>query len=169
MSKQATISKQKDGVKPQAQSSLLDVLSAVQIAIDTMPEAHLPNAKSISAQFMRTDATLSMLYKQILEARANLAALVAKYGLSDAMAETLTFNLSALEAAYAQRLALLRKRREEGSRGNRTIEVGIDTRREPMQAKGGERRNNTLWWLWALAAIDQTNRPGVPVPGLRAA
>lgn len=159
MSKHATHTKHQDGVKPRADRSLLDTLSAVSIAIDTMPEASLSNARSISIQFMRTDAMLSMIHKQILDARANLAALVTKYGMGDAMVETLTFNLSALEAAYAQRLALLRKRRAEGSRGNKTIEVGIDTRREPMRAQANERKPNSLWWLWALAAMEGKSAP----------
>ncbi len=156
-SRQATHTKHQDGAKPRADRSLLDSLSAVSIAIDTMPEASVSNARSLSIQFMRTDAMLSMIHKQILDARANLAALVAKYGMSDAMVETLTYNLSALEAAYAQRLALLRKRREEGSRGNKTIEVGIDTRREPMRAPEKARNSNSLWWLWVLAAAERKN------------
>lgn len=172
MSKHTNHKATKDGVKPRAQQSLLDSLGAVSVAIAAMPEDSRPTAKSISEQFMRTDVLLSALYKQILDARANLAALVAKYGMGDAMVDTLTFNLSALEAAYAQRLSLLRKRREEQSRGAKTIDLAEEAKAKAWAQPYQEpRKRNSLWFLAAIMYIDSVNAktPSAYTPGASAA
>ncbi len=161
MSTQTQQKAQQDGVKPRAQASLLEALSAVSAAVEAMPETGTARrSRSLSDAFMRGDAVLTTIHKSMLDARANLAALVAKYGMADAMVETLTYQLCQLEAAYAQRLALLRKRREEGSRAHKPIQVGEETpanvRSRPY---GSYKRDDTMWLLVAMMLMNAGMTP----------
>jgi hypothetical protein len=145
-----------NAVKARAQATLSDSLGAVAAALASMPDNVVKMPRNTSEAFMLVDPVLSTLNKQILDARANLAQLVVMFGAGDAMVEALTYQLSALEAAYAQRLAALRKKREETSRGQKDKEITAiekNLRDVRSQTLAQRRRNNGALWLLAVLIL----------------
>ncbi|MCB1537957.1 MAG: hypothetical protein H6865_01170 [Rhodospirillales bacterium] len=139
----------------QARQSLEDSLALVSQIVERMPLAE--DGNTVSDAFMRTDPVLTMLDRSILAARANLARMIALFGRADAMAEALETQISALERAYAERLAMLKRKREESTRKDLAThklwakeERKRDVRTQPRAER---RRNNGALWLWAFLIL----------------
>ncbi len=150
--------------RDRAKGSLMDALGAVQQAIAAMPEAAPEDTHFTRDAFMRTDPALTILNKQILDARSQMAKLVAMFGLGDPMVEALTLQITALEAAYAERMALLKRKREESTRKNISTHKlwaeGNGLRDVRTRAKADCRQNNGARWLWAFLIL----RNGITSP-----
>jgi hypothetical protein len=151
-------------IKDRANATLLDSLSAVQAAIQAMP---VSGPRNLREAFSLSDPVLSMLDKQLADARSQMAKLVNAFGLGDAMAGALKLQIAALEIAYAQRMAAIRKKREDRERS-----VANDTHPKKDEAKifapqKRKRRSSetTNWLLWVLLLMDNPRRP----PALKAA
>lgn len=144
-------------VRGRAQASLLDSLGAVQAAIAMMPSV-MPAPRNMSDIFMMADPVLSSLNRSILDGRANLAQIVAMCGPGDPMAEALSYQISAIEKAYAERLAALRRKRDESKRAmDRAMDKKILNSAEDQklhvvrtQPQPERRRDNAALWLWVL-------------------
>lgn len=159
---------QKD-IRDRAQASLLDSLGAVQKALSTLP-ASMPG-RAVDA-FIASDPILSMLNKQLLEARSHASQLIAAFGPGDAMLEALMVQIGAIEQAYNERLALIRKKREETSRTQkekRQLSQGKEFRTEGkslqdvrLQMQSGTRQDNGT--LWLLAFLILRNREAFAKP-----
>lgn len=147
----------KSAAKAKGNTSLLESLSAVQSALDSIPDNVVPMPKTVSEAFQLTDPVLSMLHKQLRDAKSNRARLMG-FG-NDPMIEALATQITAIEIAYNTRLTALRDRREASKRAkNKTAEPA-----KPQQHckpanfayKPRERKNKNLAWIWMLMIDSQ--------------
>lgn len=146
-----------------AQTSLLDTLGAVQQALSAMPDNVVRMPANLTEAFLLVDPTLSMLNRQRLDGRRNYAKLIDSFGLNDPMVQALSLQLAAIDMAYDERLAALRRKREEGRQQNKiTFKKAKPAERNPNKTEEElqavvrreqelkRRRDNGTLWLWAV-------------------
>lgn len=152
MSKTAPNPRQ-EAIKGRAKASLTESLSAVSAALDSMPDNVVKMPGSLRDTFLLIDPVLSGLNRQLLDARAHIAAIIAEFGYGDPMAEALMYQMAALERAYCERLYALRKKREEGESAVKG-EVSTEEKTMPEVRQHQEyhvRQNHGA--MWSLAAL----------------
>ena len=176
-----TTAKQKapQPVKDMAQASLAECMGAVLASLRDVPDTVVKMPTCAVDAFLLVDASLSMLNRQLLDARRHAAALAAMMGPNDPMLDALEMQIGALEQAYAARLSALRRKREEGrSRAKprdakkeqpehtvyKTEDVNRPDVREPEDAT---RIRNSVLWLWALAYLSGRTPLSVIINGPR--
>lgn len=148
-----------------AKTSLMECMGAVSAALAAMPDNVVRMPASSLEAFLLVDPALSMLNRQLLDARRNTAQLAALFGGADPMLDALNAQIAALEAAYAERLALLRKKREEGRAKKAATEQIYKTEGskplEVRQMEAKRRHNHDALWLWALFLMMTASKPAV--------
>lgn len=159
--------------KAAAAGSLRDAMGAASAALSAIPDNVVRLPSSMADAFLLIDPTLSMIHRQLLDARANNAALEAMCG-GDALVEALNFQIAALEEAYAARMAALKKRREEGrknsarnSRRKKVSNMAVINPFEVRERKETPKRQNDSLWLWVLIAAYLANQATMRTSGPR--
>lgn len=159
--------------KAAAAGSLRDSLGAVSAALSAIPDNVVRLPSNMADAFLMVDPVLSMLHRQLLDARANNAALEAMCG-GDAMMEALAMQVSALEEAYAARMAALKKRREEGRKNNardsrrkKVSNVVVTNPFEVRERMETPKRQNDSLWLWVLIVAYMANQATMRTSGPR--
>ncbi|NBX65476.1 MAG: hypothetical protein EBQ96_00550 [Proteobacteria bacterium] len=159
--------------KAAARGTLRESLGAVSAALSAVPDNVIRMPSTAAGAFLLIDPVLSTIHRQLLDARAHYASLVALLGPSDPMIEALDVQVAALEEAYALRMAALKKRREEG-RKNKTrtkrdtvSKVVVQNLSEVRGQKGEPKRRNDTLWLWVLIAVMLANQAAMRKSGPR--
>jgi hypothetical protein len=167
------ITSQKQAIKDKAQASLLECLGAVQNAIAALPDNVAKAPKTLAEAFIQIDPVLSMLHRQLLDARAHIAELTLAFGPGDPMLEALMTQICAIERAYEERLAALRKKREESAAKQTSFEKEFRTEEKLLpevrrQNNPEHQRNNGALWLWTFLIL-HASATSAKRYGLRAA
>lgn len=162
----------KSAAKSKGNTSLLESLGAVQNALDSIPDNIVPMPKTVSEAFTLADPVLSMLHKQLRDARGNRAKLMG-FG-NDAMVEALATQITAIEIAYNTRLTALREKREASKRArNKTAEPAKPQQKEFKPANFAyaprKRKNQTLAWLWMFMIDEQMKQDSKKKAAFKAA
>ena len=148
--------------KDAAKTSLRESMGAVAAVLSATPDNIVRMPKNVAELFLLTDPALSMIHRQLLDARAHNARIALMLGAADPMMEALSLQITALENAYAARLAALKRRREEGRAAqkerNRFTKVIVE--KLPYvraQLEKQTQRENTLWsWIFYMLLANQT-------------
>lgn len=156
--------------KSKGNSSLLECLGAVQNALNAIPDNVVPAPRTLTEAFTLIDPVLSMLHKQLREARATMAKLSA-FG-HDPMIEALAFQITAIELAYTERVNALRKKREDAKRQKAAAyEAAKPQQYTPadFSYKPRERKNKNLAFVWMLLIDQQMEQDRKKKAALKAA
>jgi len=153
MMKKTTQTARQKEIKGRARVSLEGSLSSVSAALDAMPDNVVKMPGNLTQAFLLVDPVLSGINRQLMDARANIAAIISEFGYGDPMAEALMYQMAALERAYCERLYALRKKREDGEKGI-TAEISTEEKMAKEVRYSHEytaRQNHGA--MWSLAAL----------------
>lgn len=135
-------------------------MGAVSAALSAIPDNVVKMPSSIAEAFLLIDPALSILNRQLLDARGHLAQIAKMFGDADPMMDALHAQITALEDAYAMRLAALKRRREESERGLKHADTGKKVYKLEVENLSGVRgqtetqsRNSDALWLWVFLAL----------------
>jgi hypothetical protein len=156
--------------------SLTALMAAVSAQLAATPANVVRMPVNIAEAFLLVDGVLSLIHRQLCDARVNRDKIAAMLGDANApMMEALNFQITALEQAYAERLAALTRKREEG-RKNLTPKKDLtalegenllDVRQQAAQKK---QEKDSLWsWLIFMLLISQSSITIPNGPRLQAA
>ena len=149
--------------KGRAKGDLMGAIQQVSVMLDAMPDNVVRMPRGCVDAFLLIDPTLSIINRQLLDAKAHMATLAALFGLDDPMIEAATMQLAALEKAYADRLAALRRKREEGrtqlrlshKKDNEFTNAKELKPADVRRAYGENGKKNDVLWLWAFLLLVQ--------------
>ncbi len=153
---------------PAQASSLMDCFGTVQAVLTAMPDNVVRMPSSAADAFLLVDPALSMIHRQLADARGHNTRLNAFTANNTPMLEALDTQIAALEEAYAARLTALRGKREEGrtqlkaKKDYKTFEaapkaVPLVMRRERDEEAARAVRNQRYLWLWAFLFLVEAN------------
>jgi hypothetical protein len=171
-----TIKHSHKDLRDKANTTLLESLGSVQAALAALPDNVVPLPRNLSEAFALSDPILSMLGKQLADARSQMIQLAQAFGAGDAMAEAMALQITAIETAYAERMGALRRNREERDRQTQTGTAHKSDCQAKMftpeqydaDRKDRRRGNDSTFWWWALLFTIDTRAP-MRSPGLRVA
>ncbi len=163
-------------LKQEAKKSLKSLMADVSNVLDAIPDNVVRMPSNLAEAFLLVDGVLSILNRQLLDARANYNKISALLGPNDPMMDALNMQIAALEQAYAARMAALIRRREEGQRSHaakdndiQKLEVtNLSEVRQQVERRG--HKNDILWsWMLFLLLVNQTSMTVKSGPRLEAA
>lgn len=161
----------KKQLKGQTRLSLFESLGAVQSALAALPDNIIKAPITLAEAFIQIDPILSTLHRQLCDARAHVAQLTLMFGEGDPMVDALRLQIQAIQKAYDERMALLRRKREESSRKTE-FEKEFKTEEKKLPKVRGQyseqRGNNGTLWSWAFLLL-MASATSAPRYGLRAA
>lgn len=94
--------------------SLTETMAAVSGILDAIPDNIVSMPSSLAEAFLAIDPVLTILNRQLMDARRHHDRVAAMAGAGGAMTEALNLQICALEQAYGARMAALLRRRREG-------------------------------------------------------
>jgi len=167
--------------KGTVQSSLMECFGTVQAVLTAMPDNVVRMPTNAADAFLLVDPALSMIHRQLADARGHNNKLTAFTAHNAPMLEALDTQIAALEEAYAARLTALRGKREEGrtqlkaKKDYKAFEaapkaVPLVMHRERDDDTTRAERNKRYFWLWAfLFLIEANNKAEFKAPRLNVA
>lgn len=145
-------------LKGRSHATLLECMGTLGAAIN----AAAPNkVVRLSAAFLSTDPVLSTIHRQLADARGQIAAIINAFGYGDPMAESLMFQMAALERAYCERLHLLRKKREESKGKVQDKKFSTEEKLQEVRTQqeyGSSQNHGAMWSLAALLLLNRNSR-----------
>ncbi|MBU6235227.1 MAG: hypothetical protein KGQ41_05235 [Alphaproteobacteria bacterium] len=133
-----------------AKKSLRDSLGAVSAVIADMPRNTVVR---MADAFLLIDPGLCIMHRQIADSRSHAEKIAALLGAGDPMMEALAAQITALEEAYAQRLAALKRKREEGRKENKFHKVEVKNLPQVRGQEDQQKSNNDILWLWMFLML----------------